>query len=120
MKKCKKCGKTKKISEFIKNKSRKDGIHSYCKNCHFLLNKLHKEELRDFIRSFKNKPCADCKNIFEWYIMEFDHIRGEKLFNVTSLPQFGSKKRILEEIEKCDIICANCHKIRTYNRLITG
>jgi hypothetical protein len=48
--------------------------------------------------------------------MQFDHVRGEKLFNVS---YFRSKAKIdflLAEIAKCDVVCANCHAIRTHER----
>jgi hypothetical protein len=116
MKRCSKCGETKSISEFPKNRGKKDGIHSWCRKCHYESNYKHKMGLRDFARKLKEAPCFDCKKTYPWCVMEFDHTRGVKLFEVTSLHQFGSKKKLLDEIKKCDVICANCHTIRTYKR----
>ena len=47
--------------------------------------------------------------------MDFDHIRGKKLHNVAWLVNV-SERRLLEEIAKCDLVCANCHRIRTARR----
>lgn len=63
----------------------------------------------------KNGKCADCGNPDE-RVLDFDHVpeRGKKLRNVTNA-SLGIKKRE-EELKKCDIVCANCHRIRTFER----
>lgn len=68
-----------------------------------------------FINLHKDKPCADCGGSFSPVAMQFDHVRGKKLFN---LSQFGGRSfdKIYEEIEKCEIVCANCHSVRTHKR----
>jgi len=59
----------------------------------------------------------DCGRIFEWYVMEFDHRAGTtKRARVTAMTGHVGLMTLLLEIEKCDIICAVCHRIRTYNR----
>lgn len=50
--------------------------------------------------------------------MEFDHCRGTKSGNVMVMASKVSRAVLLQEIAKCDIVCANCHKIRTHGRLI--
>lgn len=48
--------------------------------------------------------------------MEFDHVKGVKRMNVGNLVTGGySEKSIIEEIEKCDLVCANCHRMRTFD-----
>lgn len=81
--------------------------------------KAFKERQLEYIRSQKNKPCVDCKVSYPFYVMDFDHRDGEsKSFNVGDMHRLSaSKKRIDEEIAKCDLVCANCHRIRTYNRV---
>jgi hypothetical protein len=72
---------------------------------------------KQIIDEIKSQPCADCKNKFPPYVMEFDHLEsrnGEPTI-AASISKLGIQ-RLLEEIEKCDLVCANCHKIRTYNR----
>lgn len=63
----------------------------------------------------RDKPCADCGNRFPTCAMDFDHVRGEKSFTVSSQPG-ATMKRLLAEIAKCDVVCAVCHRIRTWNR----
>lgn len=59
-------------------------------------------------------PCADCGGTFPPCCMHFDHVpeRGPKLFNLGAASH--SIKAVQAEIEKCDIVCANCHAIRTW------
>lgn len=71
---------------------------------------------REYIDKLKvESGCADCKQKFPHYMLEFDHTRGEKKDNVSTLIS-RSWKRLEEEIAKCDVVCCNCHAIRTYTR----
>jgi hypothetical protein len=56
-----------------------------------------------------NHPCVDCGES-DPLVLEFDHVRG-KTHNVSSMKGY-TKKRVLEEIRKCEVRCANCHKRR--------
>lgn len=69
---------------------------------------------RAIIDAAKSRPCVDCKDVHPVYVMEFDHSRGKKRFVVSD----GVKtlKLLLREIAKCDVVCANCHRIRTHKR----
>ena len=69
---------------------------------------------RKIIDAIKNGPCVDCGNTFPPCAMDFDH-RGNKLDSVSRLVSNGfSINKIMEEIAKCDLVCANCHRIRTH------
>jgi hypothetical protein len=73
---------------------------------------------KEAIRELKSKPCTDCGKTYHWYVMDFDHVRGEKKGGVSALLQSGkSLSKLLEEVAKCDLLCSNCHRIRTWNRL---
>jgi hypothetical protein len=48
--------------------------------------------------------------------MDFDHV-GEKTGEVSSFVYTSSTERLLDEASKCDVVCANCHRERTYQRL---
>lgn len=74
---------------------------------------------RQWMIAFKsNKPCLDCKQIFPWYIMQFDHRDPTtKIAPVSQLARTTiTQEYLLKEIKKCDLVCANCHAIRTYQR----
>lgn len=61
--------------------------------------------------------CVDCGYNESPYALQFDHIYNNKKENVSNLIRSDySWKTIKEEIEKCEIVCANCHAIRTHNR----
>lgn len=64
-------------------------------------------------------PCMDCGKNFPYYIMDFDHREAKPEKRVTTLVG-SSWKRMLEEIEKCDIVCANCHRVRTWQRRLAS
>lgn len=68
------------------------------------------DELRDV-------PCADCGGRFPSCAMDFDHrVDTIKAFTVTRMVGRSGTPRILAEIAKCDIVCANCHRVRTLVR----
>jgi hypothetical protein len=77
----------------------------------------HKSHLIKYIQEMKSSsPCLDCKISYPYYVMDFDHVRGRKQKNVMELINTLSKKKIDEEIAKCEIVCSNCHRIRTHKR----
>lgn len=61
-------------------------------------------------------PCSDCKIFYPCYVMDYDHRNpADKLIGVAGLVSRGNKwERIEAEIAKCDLVCANCHRIRTH------
>jgi hypothetical protein len=72
----------------------------------------------EFLRELRRVPCADCGGAFQPYQMDFDHRDpSTKAFQVTDRLTV-SRARLLAEIDKCDVICANCHAIRTYAHAI--
>ena len=64
----------------------------------------------------KAVPCADCRGMFPPYVLDFDHVRGRKVGNIARLKMQTTRSVLLAEIAKCDVVCANCHRIRTYER----
>ena len=64
-------------------------------------------------------PCKDCGHKYPWYVMEWDHVpeRGKKKYQIATLAHRGmTAPGLWKELSKCDLVCANCHSIRTYNR----
>jgi len=129
--KCSECEKIKSRSEFHERGNGRP--QSMCKECrkkyhreHYLKNRdayrKKANDLRDSVkRSVSEKkaltPCADCGLFFHPIVMDFDH-RGaqKKENNVSALVHSTCTKKVAEEIDKCDVVCANCHRVRTYNR----
>lgn len=74
----------------------------------------HKRELRKYLNSLKDDPCTDCGIKYPPYVMQFDHLDPAlKSFGVSRIP---SKSAIDVEAAKCELVCANCHAIRTHGR----
>lgn len=72
---------------------------------------------RRFIRRVKTLfGCADCGYRTHHAALEFDHVRGDKKYSVGGMVYSASLTKIKEEIRKCDVVCANCHSIRTFER----
>lgn len=127
MKTCSKCNESKPGGAFTKKRG---GLNAACRECtrvaskeHYKRNKRYykekklrrEKELRKFISGLKDQPCADCGERYPYYVMDFDHRDpSKKSCNVSSMAKLGSKRRILEEAAKCDLVCANCHRVRTY------
>lgn len=113
---------------FIKQDNR---LSTYCINCTKIMRKrynLDKNKIKlssksqrnkyyIFIKKLKNTPCFDCNLSYDSFIMEFDHRDPkDKLFAI-SARKIINQDILLKEIEKCDIVCANCHRKRTFNNL---
>jgi hypothetical protein len=138
-KKCSICKIPKDIKEFNKNKARKDGLSTMCKICNrenskkyyqtkgtshkqYVVSK-NKERKKDvklyLLHIFLHSSCKDC-GTKDHRVFEFDHVRGVKSYDVSVMASRGiSLEKVKEEISKCDIVCANCHRIRTYSRMHT-
>jgi len=111
-------------------------LHKQCKNCKHAAIKAHYEKNKpdyiarakkknrerkktysEYVNKLKSVPCTDCKICYPPYVMDFDHVKGEKLFNIgDARSRLFSFQGLVEEIEKCEVVCSNCHRIRTYNR----
>lgn len=76
-----------------------------------------RQEQRKWISKLKEEsPCVDCGTHYPAVCMDFDHLPGKgKTGNVGRMPG-KTNKEIRQEIEKCEIVCANCHRLRTWNR----
>lgn len=62
--------------------------------------------------------CADCGYDKHAVALDFDHVRGNKSINISVTPARGwSWDRIESEIALCDVVCANCHRVRTARRI---
>lgn len=78
----------------------------------------HKKKLKACILKAKeNQPCTDCGGIFHPHAMEFDHIGDDKLTAVAHIVTLcWSVEKLEAEIAKCELVCANCHRVRTWTR----
>jgi hypothetical protein len=87
-----------------------------CKACERNRVKRVRNEIRLFIDSFKARPCADCGKTYPPWVMDFDHRSGKDFDIAGAIGKCLSKERIRAEIEKCDVVCSNCHRQRSHDR----
>lgn len=82
--------------------------------------KIRQQKVSADVDQLKAVPCADCGKSYPSYVMDFDHCRGKKDFNISTYvrSRCGSIKKLLEEIKKCDVVCSNCHRERTHRRML--
>jgi hypothetical protein len=74
----------------------------------------NRQVLRAYVEGVKSQPCKDCGVSYPPYLMDFDH-RGDKIRNVSDMAHRSVGLETLKaEIAKCDVVCANCHRIRTH------
>lgn len=76
---------------------------------------LSKIRMREYVRAKKNVSCADCGLRYPYYVMQFDHL-GDKLYSIADLVNVNNYAKINAEIDKCEVVCANCHAERTHRR----
>lgn len=123
---CSECSRS--LSEDSFYKRSRGGVLSICKECRSTRNKSYyqrnKEMLeesktrridvaKDYICSVFETGCADCGTT-DIRVLEFDHL-GNKITGISQMRGYSLSK-IKEEIAKCEVVCANCHNIRTSER----
>ena len=127
---CSTCKEEKIESDFNR---KRNGYQHFCKMCQKAYNHAHylndrqaylarartsKADNRIKLEELKSKPCTDCGGVFHPYAMEFDHLPGlGKTRDVARMMVISSWKKVLAEIAKCELVCANCHRVRTFKRL---
>lgn len=87
----------------------------YNKNKETQINRVYLNKIKiqsKILDYLKDNPCVDCKES-NLIVLEFDHI-SDKKHNISNMVQRGNSwDTILKEIEKCEVRCANCHRIKT-------
>lgn len=132
MKRCPKCKQEKEFGEFAKHSKRADGLQSICRVCKSEAYRQYyakdaerykentrrrKESLRDYVRKLKeSSPCTDCGVSYPYYVMDFDHLPEHIKLNQVGFFTERSKSKLLDEIAKCELVCSNCHRERTWQR----
>lgn len=135
-KRCPRCGLTKPAAAFGVANRATGSLQTYCRPCtrivwrqwyyrqpnrqRYLAQVAERRRRltarnRQMLQELKQRPCTDCGGSFPYYVMDFDHL-GDKVGEVSRMTTYGSQ-RVLSEIAKCDLVCANCHRIRTFGRL---
>lgn len=96
------------------NERQKGGNNTWCRACIDEKSKQHRQKNRDRVSKIKlQSGCQDCGYDKHPSALDFDHVRGEKKLTIGA-SMFANWNRLKEEIAKCDVVCANCHRIRTH------
>lgn len=134
MKTCSRCTQEKPLNEFRTDRSVRDGRGAVCSRC--AANQAQKTYHQSGGREkqharrkaliaerylkldvLKDVPCADCGGRFPRVCMDFDHVRGVKVDSISRMIRMSySWELILSEMAKCEVVCSNCHRIRTATR----
>lgn len=134
MKTCADCKVDLPLENFALNKRKPDGLSDKCRPCKKTYNRFYYKRTKqkhnpgralarqtavafnqqNMLSILSNSFCMDC-GINDVRVLEFDHVTGKKLGNISDLMS-GKWSKVLEEIKKCEIVCANCHRIRTSTR----
>jgi hypothetical protein len=130
-KRCSTCREIRPLTEFNKLAKAKDGRQYNCRECNKRYHhdnwERHMEQIRArrlrrrtanrryIFEYLSSHPCVDCGEA-DLLVLEFDHIGDEKNDNVGRLISTAELARVVEEIELCEVVCANCHRRRTAAR----
>ena len=122
---CTKCKETKKLSKFHRLSKSKDGRQPWCKVCatksrgEYYKRNSNKEKKYDKDRSkalkakvlnyLRSHPCSSCKEE-DPIVLEFHHLKEKDKCISNMVCRGFSWQRILTEISKCTVLCANCHR----------
>lgn len=130
MKKCSTCNETKSLEDFHKRSSSKDGHQNVCKTCNkeqrkayyktahgrernLTTGKRARHALTDrLIAYLKEHPCVDCGES-DIVVLDFDHLANKSMGISVMVRRGFSWEKILAEISKCEVRCANCHRRKT-------
>lgn len=127
MKTCPRCKEALPLDCFGKNKARADGLQSHCKSCRRSINNEHYKNSENrrkavrrnaakfrqrniqFLNEFKSSGCAKCGES-EICTLDFHHLGQDKDFDLSKKKDRFSIERLKKEIEKCIVVCSNCHR----------
>jgi hypothetical protein len=119
---CHRCGETRPITMFyVAIEARRVGGHAHwhCRFCQREINSARRRPRQDYVDAIKlANGCADCGlRSPHPEIYDFDHLPGfDKVASVSALLTKGTFDDLVAEVAKCDVVCANCHRIRTRSR----
>ena len=134
MRRCGRCGQLKPVDEFNWRRRERGQRDNMCRPCrseykwqHYLANKqryvdqararaqaLYLERTVYLLEYFATHPCVECGE-GDPVVLEFDHL-GDKKFDIGHALPYRNWQSILDEIEKCDVVCRNCHRRRESRR----
>ena len=130
---CRICSKEKVLSDYHPNKTCRLGVVGTCRQCYAVkmrpyYNKIrdtrnstvkekNREKKRKWVSLFGDK-CFDCGNSYPDCVYDFHHLYGKDANPSKALT--WSDDRAIEELSKCVLLCANCHRIRHFGKEVVN
>ena len=134
MRRCGRCKLEKPVEDFAWRRKEKAQLDNYCRPCratykqeHYAANRqryidsagrrkraLVAERIDFLISYLREHPCVDCGET-DPIVLEFDHLRDKK-FGIAAGLRDREWQSVLDEMAKCEVVCANCHRRRTAKR----
>jgi hypothetical protein len=134
MRRCGRCREWKPVGDFSWRRKARGQRDNYCRPCradykqeHYRIHRrryidqakrrkkaLAAERLRYLLAYLREHPCVDCGES-DPVVLEFDHLRDKK-FGIAQGIRDREWQSVLDEIAKCEVVCANCHRRRTARR----
>ena len=131
MRTCGRCGDQKPLADFAWRRKQRGQRDNYCRPCRAEYGREHyrasrqryidlagrrtrakvEERAQALVEFFRTHHCVDCGES-DPVVLEFDHL-GEKKFAVATGVRGRNWQTVLDEIAKCEVVCANCHRRRT-------
>jgi hypothetical protein len=135
MKACGRCRRLLPLSDFAWRRKARGQRDNYCRTCRAAYKQEHYAAYREryianallrkqaivaeraayLVEFFRERPCVDCGEA-DPRVLEFDDL-GAKSFNIAKGVRDRRWQAVLDEIAKCDVVCANCHRRRTALRV---
>lgn len=131
MKMCYFCKEIKSLDQFNKNRSKKDGLNTYCRKCmksvwkkHYDKNpkkynvrsKSNRIKLKEQFKNLKSVLCCSICGETHPATLDFHHRNpNEKEINISNAARSYGEERLKKEIDKCDVLCSNCHRKLHWN-----
>jgi L-lysine 2,3-aminomutase len=130
---CARCGEERPIEDFPERVLGSGRRHGHCRACKAAYQRewyarnaaRHKANVaeirrarirtnREIVQRAKAVPCSDCGRCYPPYVMDFDHRTDDKVGAISQMTSSAPTAVLLAEIAKCEVVCANCHRERTY------
>lgn len=106
---CRRCNQVKPLSEFYAKRG--NGFTSYCKKCTGIQSKERQRNFKKICLDYKGAYCIRCGYSRCVAALDFHHIDGKtKEFNISHLRFYTFNDMIKSELDKCIVLCANCHR----------
>jgi hypothetical protein len=131
---CNRCGELKPLESYAWHRKAAGQRQHHCRRCQSVIGREHytanreryieleaqrkrarnQKRMRQLIDFLRANPCVDCGES-DPLVLEFDHL-GNKRFNISQGFSGRNWQSVLEEMAKCEVVCANCHRRRTAHR----